>query len=420
MSLPTFIGRRLSFKNETKTSSAGVTIAVAGIAVSFIIMLLSISVVRGFKNQIIDTLSGFNPQISVLPPLPSADENQLSPLRLTSDLEESIRKTIPDADIRLTINQPAVFKTDSAFQGVVLHGLQKADWQFAAEHLIAGTTPVQQSDTTRVVVISKSTAQALGIDCGENLLTHFFDGNTLRSRKLKVGGIYDTHFEDFDRLMAFVPIGVLQDVFALDSISGTAVEIRGIETNRIPELSASLYENLLQNRLRQMYANYRQSEGIYRIDNMLQQCATYINWLNLLDTNVMVIIILMACVAGFTLVSSLFIIVLERVRMIGLFKALGATNRQIRAIFIFMIQRLVLRGLLIGNILGIGIILLQNRYHILPLDPDAYYLDFVPMELTVWPVIILNVCVVIVSALILIVPSCLISSLSPVKSLRFE
>ncbi len=326
MSLPTFIGRRLSFKNETKTSSAGVTIAVAGIAVSFIIMLLSVSVVRGFKNQIIDTLSGFNPQISVLPPLPSAHEDQISPLRLTSDLEESIRKTIPDADIRLTINQPAVFKTDSAFQGVVLHGLRKADWQFATDHLIAGTTPEHQSDTTRAVVISKSTAQALGIDCGESLLTHFFDGNTLRSRRLKVGGIYDTHFEDFDRLMAFVPIGVLQDVFALDSVSGTAVEVRGIDTDRIPELSASLYENLLQNRLRKMYANEGQSDGIYRIDNMLQQCATYINWLNLLDTNVMVIIILMACVAGFTLVSSLFIIVLERVRMIGLFKALGATS----------------------------------------------------------------------------------------------
>ncbi|MDE6099859.1 MAG: hypothetical protein K2G01_02335, partial [Paramuribaculum sp.] len=409
MSLTTFVGQKLSFKNETTKPSAGVTIAVAGIAVSFIIMLLSISVVRGFKNEIINTLCGFNPQISILPPAPADVDCQISPLRLTQNLKNDIRQSIPEATFSLTINQPAVFKTDSAFQGVVLRGLQNQDWMFARDHLIAGNIPSEIPDTARAVVISKSTSLALGVDCGQQLITHFFDGNTLRTRKLEVTGIYDSHFDDFDRVLAFVPIGMLQEVFSLDSISGTAIEIRGIETASIPHRSASLYETLLQSRLKQSLDNDRQSSGgFYRVDNMMQQCALYINWLNLLDTNVIVIIILMACVAGFTLISSLFIIVLERVRLIGLFKALGATNRQIRSIFIFMIQRLVVRGLIVGNIIGVGIILLQSRFHILPLTPDAYYLDYVPMDLSLMPIIVLNLCVIVISAIILIVPSCII------------
>ena len=158
----------------------------------------------------------------------------------------------------------------------------------------------------------------------------------------------------------------------------------------------------------------------YRVENLNTQCSIYINWLNLLDTNVVVILVLIILVSCFTLISSLFIIILERVNMIGLFKAMGATNLQIRRIFIHMAQRLVVRGLLIGNIIGLGIIFLQLKFRLFPLDADAYYLSFVPMNISWLTVILLNIGVIVMTWLILILPSLLISTLSPARSIRYE
>ncbi len=158
----------------------------------------------------------------------------------------------------------------------------------------------------------------------------------------------------------------------------------------------------------------------YHITDVLETNALYFNWLDLLDTNVAVIIILMTIVSAFTLISSLFIIILERVNMIGLMKALGATNSLIRKIFIYMSERLVIRGIIIGDILAIGIILLQQHTHFLHLDPEAYYLSYVPVEFNWWYLALLNIGVIIVSCAVLIVPSAAISRMTPAKTLRYE
>ncbi|MBO4945039.1 MAG: FtsX-like permease family protein, partial [Muribaculaceae bacterium] len=154
--------------------------------------------------------------------------------------------------------------------------------------------------------------------------------------------------------------------------------------------------------------------------NVLRTGASYYSWLDLLDTNVVVILVLMSLVAAFTLISSLFILILERVRMIGTLKSLGATNGQIRGIFIYMAEKLMLRGLLIGNLIGLGLIWIQHTTHILPLDADAYYLNHVPAEISWQAVLLLNLSVIVVSVLVLILPSHLISTLSPSESIRYE
>ena len=420
MNLTAFVGNRLSFKRESRGTSSGVVIAVAGIAVAYVIMILALSIVSGFKHEIINKLAGFNSQISVLPGRNTNESGESGVIRLSDSLRSIIDHTLPGVNIDMAINQPAVFKTDSTFQGVVLRGISAgSNNQFITDNIVEGCYDDSLMHTPDNIAISSTTASALGVKVGEKIITHFFDGNNLRSRNLKVAAIYDSHFSDFDRNIAFAPIGMLQNLYGLDSLSATAIELRGLDYDRIPAASSELYETLLQNAL---YS--RASSGtipeIYRVENMLQQCAMYINWLNLLDTNVVVIIVLMILFSGFTLISSLFIIILERVNMIGLFKALGATNRQIRSIFIYMTQRLVLRGLIIGNIIGLGIIFAQSQWHILPLDPEAYYLNYVPMEFSLLQTLLLNAGVILLSAAILILPSCLISSLSPVKTLKYE
>ena len=421
MSLSSFIGSRLSFKQDSRSPSAGVVIAVTGIAISFTIMLLAISVVNGFRDEIVNKLSGFHPQITILPPLPQNNEvSNIKPITLDDTLRNRIKAAIPEAEIQLTISQPSMFKTDSTFQGIVIQGVAPGkSWDFIKSNLETGTVPSAENSAAESVVISRMTADALRVKTGDKVLTHFFDGNSLRSRKLLITGIYNSHFKDFDNNLAFSPMKMLQGVYEIDSITASSISLNGMELQRVPAKAEYLYQSLLAESMRDLEEN-GDSAGVYRVDNIYSQCAQYISWLNLLDTNVIVIIILMAFVSAFTLISSLFIIILERVNMIGLFKAIGATNRQIRGIFIFMAQRLVVRGLLIGNLLSIGVILLQQHFHFLPLNPDAYYLNFVPMQLSPLPIIILNIAVIIIAYLILILPSQLISKISITKSIRYE
>ena len=421
MNLSSFIGSRLSFKQDSRSPSAGVVIAVTGIAISFTIMLLAISVVNGFRDEIVNKLSGFHPQITILPPLPQNNEvSNIKPITLDDTLRNRIKAAIPEAEIQLTISQPSMFKTDSTFQGIVIQGVAPGkSWDFIKSNLETGTVPSAENSAAESVVISRMTADALHVKTGDKVLTHFFDGNSLRSRKLLITGIYNSHFKDFDNNLAFSPVKMLQGVYEIDSITASSISLNGMELQQVPAKAEYLYQSLLAESMRDLEDN-GDSAGVYRVDNIYSQCAQYISWLNLLDTNVIVIIILMAFVSAFTLISSLFIIILERVNMIGLFKAIGATNRQIRGIFIFMAQRLVVRGLLIGNLLSIGVILLQQHFHFLPLNPDAYYLNFVPMQLSPLPIIILNIAVIIIAYLILILPSQLISKISITKSIRYE
>lgn len=421
MSLSSFIGSRLSFKQDSRSPSAGVVIAVTGIAISFTIMLLAISVVNGFRDEIVNKLSGFHPQITILPPLPQNNEvSNIKPITLDDTLRNRIKAAIPEAEIQLTISQPSMFKTDSTFQGIVIQGVAPGkSWDFIKSNLETGTVPSAENSAAESVVISRMTADALRVKTGDKVVTHFFDGNSLRSRKLLITGIYNSHFKDFDNNLAFSPVKMLQGVYEIDSITASSISLNGMELQQVPAKAEYLYQSLLAESMRDLEEN-GDSAGVYRVDNIYSQCTQYISWLNLLDTNVIVIIILMAFVSAFTLISSLFIIILERVNMIGLFKAIGATNRQIRGIFIFMAQRLVVRGLLIGNLLSIGVILLQQHFHFLPLNPDAYYLNFVPMQLSPLPIIILNIAVIIIAYLILILPSQLISKISITKSIRYE
>ncbi len=418
-----WMARRLSLRADTydtrNRAGAATVIAVIGIALSVAIMIVSQAVVTGFKNEIKNKVIGFNSDITIYPDDAFSNNPASQGIRFSDSIRRAITEIYPEAKPALTIRQPAILKTDSAFQGIVLRGYTPGPGtDFIERHLVEGRMipfNVNGVDSLiNTVVISRSMANALNLHTGEKINSHFIINNSLRTRRLTVCGIYDTHFTEYDAFFAYTPLEFLQNFNHIDSITGGAIEIWGVPVENISTVSRNLSDKL--NFL--SYSN--QNDKNYIVDNVLSTGAIYFNWLELLDTNVTVIITLMACVALFTLISSLFIIILQRVSMIGLLKALGATNKSIRTIFIFISERLVVKGLLFGNIISLALLLIQHHFHLIPLNADTYYINYVPVTINLIPVVLINLCAVIVSALMLILPSGAIARLKPSETMRFE
>lgn len=414
MNVALFLSKKLSLQQNDRSTSPGVIIAVTGIALSLIIMMISIAVVTGFKKEITDKLLGFNAPISLYGvDYNSADEPVNKEIELSESLRSKIQSVLPQAEPHLSIMMPAIFKTDSAFQGVMLRGLDDADrWRFAAANLEDGALP--DSSVSDGIVISRSIASTLNLNPGDRILTHFLTGSHMKTRKYTVAGIYNSNFADYDRSIAFIDIRPLQQLLGIDSLSGSIIDIEGINLDDVPQSARELYNALMTDAIEQ------QSSTFYQVDTIYHNASVFFGWLDLLDTNVWVILILMLCVSSFTLISSLFIVMLQRVNTIGLLKALGSTNLLIRNTFIFLAMKIVLRGLMIGNLIGITALLLQHYFHLLPLDPETYYLNYVPVSINWLIILLLNIGVIFISWLILILPSYFISHISPAKAIRYE
>lgn len=394
-------------------------IAVGGIALALIIMMVSIAVVTGFKNEIRRKVAGFNSEITVYPQ--SRTLADVTAMKIDGSLLQAIECIAPEARAAGAIELPGILKTPDAFQGVMVKALEPdADgYRFISGSLAEGSMPADSAGQTQpAVTISASIARKLGLVTGDKVDMHFVTGGSLRTRRATVTGIYDTHFNEYDNRFIYVTPATARSIGRLADDEVTSVEINGVGIENVPEVSGMLSAALLP-----VAAQASKGGGSivsYYVDNVLLAGQSYFSWLALLDTNVVVILILMSLVSGFTLVSSLFILILERVRTIGILKSLGATNAQIRGIFIYMAERLVARGLIIGNAVCIPLLLSQSRWHIIPLDAESYFLSYVPVEVSWTAILLLNAAVVAVSALILIAPSHLVATLSPSESMRYE
>ncbi len=418
MNFPLFIASRLKLSGGSKkeTLSLSSVIAATGVALAVLVMILAMAVVLGFKHQIKEKVMGFDAQIVVTPASPPAQGQDQALITLDDNLMELIRERLPRAEISLTIKQPGIIKTAENFAGLVFKGFDSShDWEFVKKNLSQGEVPdFSEGENRSKILISAATASALDLRLGDRVNAYFFTAGNLRARKFEICGIYDTKFGEYDRLYAFAPIATLQRIAMADSLSGTALEIRKLETDKIEQLSKELQGDLTS-------ALYKgETEELYLTENVRQIGAVYFNWLDLLDTNVIVIMILMCCIAAITLISSLFIIILDRVRTIGILKALGATNAQIRKIFIYAVQRLVLSGLVIGNLLALALAFLQWRFRLLPLNPEAYYLSYVPVRIDWGWLLTLDVGILLLSVLVLILPSHLIATISPAQTMKYE
>lgn len=412
-----FLASRISLHPESRRLSTGVVIAISGVAIALAVMIVSMSVMLGFKQQIRSRLLAFQAPLVVRPI--STDHSAVTPaIEFSTRLRELIAEETSAGSKAFPVAMiPAILKTPDNFAGVMVKGVSGDNpLELIRENIVEGTMPDYSADSTLYhIMLSRRLAGSLGVSAGDNINAFFTDNNAPRQRRLKVTGIFDTHFTEFDKSLAFGNIEMMRRLHRADSLYATAIEIStDASDDEIDMLQRTLSDRLIR-------ANYAGTiPQILTVDNIHYTAAQYFNWLALLDTNVIVIMAIMMLVSGLTLVSSLYIIVLERVNMIGILKALGAVDAIIRRVFILVTLRLVITGLITGNIIGLGMIYLQKYLNIISLNPEAYYLDSVPVDISLWWILAINSGVIIIATLVLILPSRIISSIEPAKSIKFE
>lgn len=419
MKLSIFIGRRLKLKPQDGLSiSPNNSIAIGGIALSMAVMILSITVVMGFKSQIRAKVMGIDASITVKG-LDTYDEygRYLSPTVTEGDAA-FVKSMAGDYAVSLSMARSGVLKTADDFIGLEFRGYDKDhDWRFISESMVSGGVEGLRTDN-KSLVISAKTANALSITLGDKIDAYFFVDDNLKARRFIVKGIYDTNFDEHDRTVCFISLNAIQGISGKSHAEGDRIEVSGIPADRIADVTDKINRGLYQKYIDEMSPDSNPPR--LQADNVLDTAAVYFNWLDLLDTNVIVILCLMSIVSGFTLISCLFILILQRVRFIGILKSLGATNGQIRDIFIYLAERIILKGLIIGNVIGLGLAYLQWEYHWIPLDPSAYYLSSVPIEFDWIALSALNLGALLFSTLILLAPTRIIAGISPSSTMKYE
>lgn len=387
------LARRLAWKQPgRKRVSPAVGVAVAGVALSVLVMLISVSVMAGFKHTVRQKIMGMDAAITITAYDSNGEPTHFDP----GEVLQAINLPA-DAAVEGRTEVAGILKTDTDFMGVTLRG----------NRLIP-------ADSLASIAISGSIAAKLGLRPGHRIPTYFFIDNKLRVRSLRVDSIYSTGIPEHDDMIAYCSPALPGQLLALPEQNVMALGIKLSEPDRVKPLAGAIHSEML-------HAYY--TEGLshpYGITDIHQTDSTYFTWLNLLDTNVVVIFTIMALVAAMTLISSLFIIILERIKTIGLLKALGADNGLIRRMVMLMAERLVLTGLLFGNILAITLLLLQKQFHIVPLDPAAYYVDHVPVEPSLIAFIAINAGVILFSWLVLMLPAMAVAHISPATTMRYN
>lgn len=413
MNFPLYIARHISPNRGPRGGAPAVKVAVVSVAISVAVMLAAIAIVSGFKREITAKVTGFNAHISLYALKTSdRDDNILS---LTPSLRKVLDETPYITDYSLQVSIPGIFKTHDDFQGIYLKSLEgQGIREFLQSNMVSGNVPdYSKEGTDTQVVISEIAARRLGLKVGDRIDTYFFT-NDIRVRPLKVAGIFNSHFDAYDKVYAYAALSLIQKLGGLRADQGTGMAIHTDDFTRIQEYSADLNRIL---------AEAYGSGLIFRplsLDNAVNQGAGYFHWLDLLDTNVVVILTLMTFVAIITLISGLLIIILDKKRFIGLLRALGAPASKVRKIFVYLAMKVTFSGMVIGNVLMIGLLYLQDRYHFLHLDPESYYIDFVPVQLSLPAILLLNAGVIVIVYLALILPSTFVARISPAETLRYE
>ena len=412
MNLELFLARRLysTRKGERRISRPAVSIAQWGVAVGTIIMFISICIIVGFKNQIRDKVIGFGGHIQVY----SYNTGYEGAPPITVD--EILKKDLLDTDGVKHIQQytqiAGMILADNEYEGLVVKGVGKDyDMSFFASNITDGKIP-QFSDSTasNAIIISRFTANKLNIKVGDKVNIYFMQGG-IRARKMEIAAIYETHLTEFDRIMAVTDIYTTRKLNSWSDNKATGIEITVDEFDKRELCRENIYKAVKD-------AGRRNLEGL-SISTIDELYPSMFNWLDVLDQTVWIILILVICIAGFTTISGLFILILEKSRFIGIMKAIGATNASIRETFIYYSCFIVLKGMLIGNVIAIVLCIIQQLTGIIAIDPEMYYMDSAPIEFS-WLLIPMNIAVFIISTIILVIPSMLISKIKPTKAIKFE
>ena len=414
MNLPLFIARRIfGQEGQHDVSIPAIRIATIGVAIGLAVMIITVSVVLGFKHTIRDKVVGFGSHIRIESFMAQQTASPI-PVCISDTLYRQLTALPEISHVERYTMAQGILKTDADFLGVAFKGVgADYDLHFLQQHLKAGKIPQFSTDKSSYqLVISGAMADKLQLKVNDRVYAYFIGQDNVRARKFTIVGIYETNLNQFDQLLCFTDYSIPQKLngWEKDQCSGAELLVRDFEQLERTAKKVQLMVNHDSDRYGETFTSQTIQESYPQI----------FTWLDLLDINVWIILALMVCVAGFTMISGLLIIILERTQMIGLLKALGAHNQTVRHTFLWFAAFIISQGLLLGDVIGIGLVLLQQHTGFISLDPSSYYVDTAPMELNIPVLLALNVATLIICIFVLIAPSFLISHISPARSMRYE
>jgi lipoprotein-releasing system permease protein len=414
MNLPYFIAQRLikGRREGTSFSRPINIIAIIGIAMGLAVMILAVAILTGFKQQIREKVVGFGSHIQIM----NFDSNisfETTPISDTQAFIPRIKDIPGIAHIEVFATKAGIIRTDEDIQGVVLKGIgSDFDWSYFKSNMVDGSVfTVSDTGRTDKVIISKKIADMLRLKTGDSFAMLFIQ-DPPRMRKFTISGIYETSLEEFDKMYVFCDIGHIKRLNGWDDDQVSGFEIFIDEFDKLDEMTSAVRDAI----------GYKitQEDTKFKVTNIRIRYPQIFDWLNFQDINVIIIILLMLVVAGFNMISGLLILILEKTNMIGVLKSLGAEDITIRRVFIYQAAYLIGKGLFWGNFVGIGLAFLQLKTGLITLDPTSYYIKTVPVNLELGHILLLNAGTMVAIILMLLVPSQLISRITPVKAIRYD
>lgn len=428
MNFPFFVAQRF-FSNvgseQRRASHLTTTIATTGVAIGLIVMLLSVGIILGFKQEITKKVEGFGSHIEILD-VSSLAAPDAYPVHADAQLINSLKRIPEVRGVAPIAQKMGILKTKNDYMGITLKGIPADyDTTFLANSLVEGRLPKRSaaegavatpedgvtSSASNEILLSRRQANELNLKVGDRVFAYFFE-ETIKMRRFKVCGIYQSNMAIFDKTFVITDLNTVRKLNHWEGDEATVIEVRLKGMDAIDQTLPQVER--LCSQLNDEVSHARKAFSI------VDHYASIFSWLQLLDFNMMVILVLMFCVSGFTMVSGLFILILERTQTIGVLKAMGATNTKIRNVFLYFAGFIIVRGLLIGDVVAIGLLLIQQNYGLIHLDPANYYVETVPVEINLWAIVLVNVGTLVLTTLALVLPSYMVSRIQPSKAIKFE
>jgi len=411
LNLEYFIAKRLITSKDYKSSISApiINIAISAIAIGMIMMIVSVATGIGLQNKIREKIAAFNGHVIISNYDNNQSEITLSPINKNQDFYPKFN-SVPEVDhIQAVASKSGIIRTESAFEGIIFKGVgDDYQWGNIKEYLVSGRLPNLSKSVTSEVVISQFLANRLRLKVGDSFNTFFIkeDQNQLPNiRRFKITGIFNSGFQQFDATYIIGDLRHIQRINKWNSNQIGAFEVFVKDFNKIKETGEEVYKH---------------TSSTLDTKTIIEKYGYIFDWLQLFDFNIIVILGIMILVATINMVVALLVLILERTQMIGILKALGANNWSVRKIFLYNAFYLIIRGLFWGNGIGISLLLLQQQFGIIKLNPENYYVNQAPVYLDLGYILALNFLTVTICALVLLIPSYIVTKISPVKAIRFD
>lgn len=417
MNLEYFIAKRLITAKNHKSSISGpiIKIAVSAIAIGIIMMIVSVATGIGLKKEIRNKISAFNGHIIVNNYDSNQSEETLIPISTKQDFYPKFNAVPEVTHIQAIATKTGIIRTAETFEGVILKGVGKDyDWKSIKAYILEGKIPDVNSDLNNEIIISKFLANRLHLKLGDNFITFFLKNEVNKypnKRNFEIVGIFDSGFQEFDANYIIGDIRHIQRMNKWEKDEVGAFEVFVNDFDKIEELGAKVYKATF---------NKQNQAKPFDSKTIVEKYYFIFEWLKMFDINIQIILIVMIFVATINMVVALLVLILERTQMIGILKALGGNNWSIRKIFLYNALYLIGKGLFWGNVIGIGILLLQKHFGIVKLNPENYYVNQAPVYIGIENILLLNLLTVVICFLILLIPSYIITKISPIKAIRYN